>query len=104
LIDCSSRAFSIFSSIIKLLIAFIKGFIAVAIFIELVISSRNAIFQKIASFSLIMVVKSLLASFITGVVEEALEEVYLSAVKHLFLSLQVGLSSKTSLAPYRNFY
>jgi hypothetical protein len=80
LIDCLRRAFSISSSVIKLLIAFIKGSIVVAIFIKLAIGSRNAIFQKIASFSLIIVAKSLLASFIVGVVKEALEEVYFSAI------------------------
>jgi hypothetical protein len=68
--NCSSRAFFISSSIIKLLIAFIEGFIAVAIFIKLVIGSRNAIFRKIASFSLIVIVNSLLASFMARVVEE----------------------------------
>jgi hypothetical protein len=87
LMDCSNRAFSISSLVIKLLIAFIEGSILVAIFIELAIGSRNAIFRKIASFSLIVVANSPLASFIAGMVEEALEEVYLSAVQHLFLSL-----------------
>jgi hypothetical protein len=80
LIDCLRRAFSISSFVIKLLIAFIEGFIVVAIFIELAIGSKNAIFQKIASFSSIIVAKSLLASFIAGVVEEALEKIYFSAV------------------------
>jgi hypothetical protein len=84
--NCSSRAFSISSSVIKLLIAFIEGFIAVAIFIELAIGSGNAIFRKIASFSSIVVAHSPLASFIAGVVEEALKEVYFSAIQHLFLS------------------
>jgi hypothetical protein len=80
LIDCLRRAFSISSSVIKLLIAFIEGSIVVTIFIELAIGSRNAIFRKIASFSSIVVAKSLLASFIAEVVKEALEEVYFSAV------------------------
>jgi uncharacterized membrane protein len=80
LTDCLRRAFSISSSVIKLLIAFIEGSIVVAIFIELAIGSRNAIFRKIASFSSIIVAKSPLASFIAGVVKEALEEVYFSAV------------------------
>jgi hypothetical protein len=80
LINYLRRAFSISFFVIKLLIAFIKGFIVVAIFIELAIGSRNAILQKISSFSLIMIAKSLLASFITRVVKKALEEVYFSAV------------------------
>jgi hypothetical protein len=80
LIDCLRRAFSISSSVIKLLVAFIKGSIVVATFIKLAIGSGNAIFRKIASFSLIVVAKSLLASFIAGVVEEALKKVYFSAV------------------------
>jgi hypothetical protein len=80
LTDCLRRAFSISSSVIKLLIAFIEGSIVVAIFIKLAIGSRNAIFRKIASFSLIEVAKSPLASFIAGVVEEAPKEVYFSAV------------------------
>jgi hypothetical protein len=64
----------------KLLIAFIEGSIVVAIFIKLAIGSRNAILRKISSFSSIIVAKSLLASFIAGVVEKALEKVYFSAV------------------------
>jgi hypothetical protein len=58
----------------------ITGSYCYTIFIELAIGSGNAIFRKIASFSSIIVAKSLLASFIAGVVEEALEEVYFSAV------------------------
>jgi hypothetical protein len=85
--DYLSRAFSISPSIIKLLIAFFEGFIMIAIFIELAKGSRNVIFRKIASFSLIMIANSLLALFMTGVVKEALEKVYLSAIQHLFLSL-----------------
>jgi cytochrome c oxidase subunit IV len=80
LIDYLRRAFFISSSIIKLLIAFIEGSIIVTIFIELAIGSRNAIFRKISSFSSIIVAKSLLASFIARVAEEALEEVYFSAI------------------------
>jgi hypothetical protein len=87
LINCSNRAFSIFSSIIKLLIAFIEESLEKDIFIELTIESGNVIFRKISSFSLIMVANSLLASFITRVVEETLEDVYFSAIQHLFLSI-----------------
>jgi hypothetical protein len=57
------------------------------IFIELAIGSGNAIFRKISSFSLIVVANSPLASFIAGVVEEALEDVYFSVVQHLFLCI-----------------
>jgi hypothetical protein len=85
--DCLSKAFSISLSIIKLLIAFIKGFIVEAILIELVIGSKNAIFRKIASFSLIVITNSPLASLMARVIKEALEEVYFSAVRHLFLFL-----------------
>jgi hypothetical protein len=80
LTDCLRRAFSISFFVIKLLIAFIEGSIVVAIFIELAIGSRNAILQKISFFSSILIAKSPLASLIAGVVEEALEEVYFSAV------------------------
>jgi hypothetical protein len=80
LINCLKRAFSIFSFVIKLLIAFIEKSIVVAIFIELAIDSKNAIFRKIASFSSIIIAKFPLAFFIARVIEEALEEVYFSAI------------------------
>jgi hypothetical protein len=87
LIDYLKRVFSISSFIIKLLMAFIEGSLVIIIFIKLAIGSRNAIFRKISSFSLIIVTKSPLASFIAKVVKEALKKVYFSAVQHLFLSL-----------------
>jgi hypothetical protein len=80
LIDYLNRAFSIFSSNIKLLIAFIEESLEIDIFIELIIGSGNANFWKISSFSLIMIINSLLASFIARVVKEALEDVYFSAI------------------------
>jgi hypothetical protein len=80
LIDYSNRAFSISSSIIKLLIAFKEKSLEIDIFIELTIGFGNTIFRKISSFSLIVVTNSLLASFIARVVKEALEDVYFSAV------------------------
>jgi hypothetical protein len=85
LIDCSNNAFSISSSVIKLLIAFIEESIEIGIFIGLAIGSRNTIFRKIVSFSLIMITNSLLTSFMAEVIKEALEDVYFSAVQHLFL-------------------
>jgi hypothetical protein len=80
LIDYSNRVFSIFSSIIKLLIAFTEGSIEITIFIELTIGSRNAIFRKIVSFSLIMIANSSLTSFIAQVIKEILEDKYFSAI------------------------
>jgi hypothetical protein len=87
LINYLNRAFSIFFSIIKLLIAFIEESLEIDIFIELTIRSGNAIFRKISSFSSIVVINSPFTSFITRVVEKALEDVYFSAIQHLFLSI-----------------
>jgi hypothetical protein len=80
LIDYLNRAFSISFSIIKLLIAFIEESLEISIFIELTIEFENVIFRKISSFSLIVVINSPLASFITRVVKETLENVYFSAI------------------------
>jgi hypothetical protein len=80
LINCLNRVFSISSSIIKLLIAFIEKSLEIGIFIELTIGSENAIFRKISSFSLIVVINSSLASFIARVIKETLEDVYFSAI------------------------
>jgi hypothetical protein len=87
LINCSNRAFSISSSVIKLLIAFIEESLEIGIFIELAIRSGKAIFRKIVSFSLIVIANSPFASFMARMVEEALEDVYFSAVQYLFLSI-----------------
>jgi small basic protein len=80
LIDYLNRAFSIFFSIIKLLIAFIEKSLEIDIFIELIIEFGNAIFRKISSFSSIMVANSSLASFIARVIKKTLEDVYFSAI------------------------
>jgi hypothetical protein len=80
LINYLNRVFSIFFSIIKLLITFIEKSLEIGIFIELTIEFGNVIFWKISSFSLIMIINSSLASFIAKVIKEVLEDVYFSAI------------------------